>query len=83
MNKSFAELVGERYGNPCAVFVEPGEKLDSGTKVKVMPPHNTKADTLLDGVIVNKAKKRPAVKVTINKRVWFLPVHKHQVLKEW
>ena len=82
MFSDFCDIVAERYGNPNAVFVKPNEQIDSGVKVKVIPPLNMHCDTLLDGTIV-RHKKRLCARVKHNKRTWFLRVDRNQVLKRW
>ena len=80
--EDFVDRVAANYGNPNAVFAQPGEFLDSGMRVKVMPTDRI-SDTILDGIIVKQPRKRPCVRVRINGRIWFLPVHKHQILMKW
>ena len=79
---SYIRFVAERHGNPSAVFLKPNEQIDSGVKVKVIPPQNMRCGTLLDGVIV-RHKKRLCARVKHNGRTWFLRVDRNQVLKRW
>ena len=79
---NFLDRLSQMYGNPNAVFLGPGGQIASGTRVKVMPT-GSKSETMWDGIVVKLPKKRPCARVKLNGRVWFLPLHKHQVLTQW
>lgn len=84
MFSDFCDIVAERYGNPNVVFVKPNEQLDIGTRVKVIPPHGSNADSMLDGVIVRHKRHGQAARVRLNGRTWFIRLDgTHQILKRW